>query len=234
MKKFLSTFTCMALAMSWMLLSVGGASAGCHAFTVEASPSTVSEGGTVSVTVRRDNNFNPSNVDVSTVDESAKVNQDYTEFKKTVSFTNEKEQTFNAAISIRDDSSFEPPETFKLRLSNGGGCQINPSFSYGSATVTIQDNDPSPAPPPQVQSPKPTPATSPTQQQTTSPSPTASPSPSPESPSPEASPTESPSPLAKTKDDGGGAPVALIVAIAAFVLGGGAGVGLWLLRKTPA
>ena len=50
--------------------------AACHAFTITVRPGSVSEGGTTTATVSRDGNFNPSSVQVDTVDESAVAGRD--------------------------------------------------------------------------------------------------------------------------------------------------------------
>lgn len=114
--------------------------AACHAFTVSASPGTVAEGGTVTVTVKRDANLSPSQVDVSTIDETATGGQDYTPVNQTVAFTNDTQKTLT--IPITDDAATEGAETFRVHLSNPGGCAVNPNFSLGpDATVTISAND---------------------------------------------------------------------------------------------
>jgi hypothetical protein len=119
--------------------------AACHAFIVSVNPATVAEGGTVTVTVGRDFNANPSSVDVSTVNGSAVAGQDYTGVQRTLSMSTETSQSFTVATT--NDTAPEAAETFKIHLSNGSGCSVNPNFQYGpDATVTIQDNDAAPAP----------------------------------------------------------------------------------------
>ena len=116
------------------------ANAACHAFTVKADPAQPTEGGTMTVTVSRDGAVNPSQVDVETVDGTAKAGEDYTALKKTVSFTTDLSQTF--PVPTTDDKTVEGNETFKVHLSNPAGCQINTNYSVGpDATVTIIDND---------------------------------------------------------------------------------------------
>lgn len=236
----MKTLTAVVLTLVLAGLLVAGtsdpSSAACHAFTVEVSPTTAPEGSTVTVTVRRDGAFSPSGVDVSTADGSAKVGQDYTEFKRRVEFTNETQQTFNAAISIKDDTTYDPDETFKLVLSNAGGCAIppnHPPFSYGQAIVTIKDNDPAPAtqPPPGGTSPK----ASPTATGQASPTPTADGSPGSPVPLEGASPEETPTTAkeAQPTDEDDGSPTGLIVAAIGILVAAGAGFGLWFLRKTP-
>jgi hypothetical protein len=137
-------FACLAVAvLAGGFLTVIGAppaSAACHAFTVKAAPETANEGQTVTVTVTRDAAVNPSSVDVSSIDGTAKGGQDFPVVKRTIEFTAETSQTFT--IVITDDADTEPDESFKLHLSNGAGCAINPDFHYGTdATVGIAAND---------------------------------------------------------------------------------------------
>ena len=114
--------------------------AGCHAFTVKAAPETANEGQTVTVTVTRDAAVNPSNVDVSSVDGTAKGGQDFPAVQRTISFTTETSQSF--PIVMTDDPDAESAESFQLHLSKPGGCAVNPNFSLGpDATVTIAAND---------------------------------------------------------------------------------------------
>src|SRR5688500_15192508 len=72
--------------------------AACHAFTIAVSPASVAEGGTVTVTVTRDAGVNPSNVDVSSINETAQAGSDYPAVQRTVSFTTETQQTFTVAV----------------------------------------------------------------------------------------------------------------------------------------
>lgn len=122
-------------------LQAGPASAACHAFEVSADPATVAEGGVVQVTVTRDGAVGTSQIDVETVDGSARGGADYTAVsRRTIAFTNETSQTF--PVQTSDDGGQEGAETFKLHLSNPGGCTVNPNFDVGpDATVTISAND---------------------------------------------------------------------------------------------
>lgn len=143
--------------------------AACHAFTLEADPDAVDEGGEVTLTVRRDAAVAPSQIDVSTVDGTAEADQDYEPVATTISFTDETEQTLT--ISTMDDDSQEPAETFRVHLSNPGGCSVNPSFVVGPPVrVTISDDDASASPSRTTASPT-------TEAEATTPSPTASPTP---------------------------------------------------------
>lgn len=145
-----------------------------------------------------------------------------------------------------------------IQLTNNGPAPITLSYHcnihssmVASVTVNPASSSPSPSPSPSpsqtkptatptrtstnTPTPTPTPSPSPTQTPTASPSNTLSPgSPLPFGASPTDSPSASPSPQAGSQDEDGGAPVGLIVGIVALVLAAGAGVGLWLLRRTPA
>jgi hypothetical protein len=119
------------------------ANAACHHFSVSASPNPVAEGKTVTVTVSRDANVAPSNVDLSTIDETAKAGQDYAPVSRTVSFTNDVQQSF--PIAVVSHSTSEPARTFRLHLSKPGGCAVNPNFVVDpDVRVTISANGVSP------------------------------------------------------------------------------------------
>lgn len=115
--------------------------AACHSFTVEVEPSSVAEGAAVTVTVRRDAGVGPSQIDIETVDGSARGGSDYEAVaRRTVSFAGETEQSFE--VVTLDDPESESSETFRLHLSNPDGCSVNPNFVLGpDAEVTITDND---------------------------------------------------------------------------------------------
>jgi hypothetical protein len=196
-----------ALAAAAVVLTGSPAVAACHSFTVEVSPATVREGGEVTVTVRRDAAVDPSQIDVSTVDGTARARRDYTPLRRTVSFTTETEQTFT--ISTGDDSSDERAERFRVHLSNPGGCAANPSFVVGpDAQVMIRDNDAAPPP-------SPTPQTTEGDEA---------------SPEPEASPSPAESPLAADDESGGGSSAPAIAGVvAALVIGTAA--AYWLVRR---
>jgi hypothetical protein len=195
-----------ALAAAAVMLTGSPAVAACHSFTVEVSPATVREGGEVNVTVRRDAAVDPSQIDVSTVDGTARARRDYTPLRRTVSFTTETEQTFT--ISTRDDTSDERGERFRVHLSNPGGCAANPSFVVGpDAQVMIRDNDTAPPP-------SPTPETTEDDEA---------------SPDPEASPSPAESPLAAEDGSGGPSAPAIAGVVAALVIGTAA--AYWLVRR---
>ena len=134
-------------AAGFLLLGghVAPASAACHFFTVTASPERVTEGAPVEITVTRDANIGPSQVDVATVNDSATAPDDFTALDETASFMLETELTFT--VPTIDDSTDEPAETFRVHLSDPGGCMVNPNFELGpDAVVTVEDNDAAPAP----------------------------------------------------------------------------------------
>lgn len=133
-----------ALASGLLVLDVfiatPSALAACHSFTVTATPTSVTEGSKVTIKVNRDGAVNPSSVDVSTVDETARSGEDYQAVKRTVSFGTDTEQSFS--LSTTDDAAHESTETFRVHLSRPSGCTINPNFALGpDAKVTIKDND---------------------------------------------------------------------------------------------
>lgn len=129
----------LSLAATMVLPLAGVAHAACHAFTVEADPSTAGEGQTVTVTIRRDADVQPSSVRVRTVEVTATGGSDYTPMDERVEFTEGTEQT--RQIDILDDDATEDSETFEIELSEGQGCEVNQNFSYDSATVTVEDDD---------------------------------------------------------------------------------------------
>jgi hypothetical protein len=129
------------------VMALRPAMAACHAFTISANPSTVAEGGSVTVTVTRDAAVDDSSVKVTSVNGSAAAGQDFPAVDRTVSMTGSATtQTFTVATI--NDTAPESTEMFSLHLSNGGGCAVNTNFQYGSdAPIQIQDNDAAPPPP---------------------------------------------------------------------------------------
>jgi cobalamin biosynthesis Mg chelatase CobN len=225
------------LSASVIVLPGSRALAGCHSFAIQVSPATVAEGATVTVTVTRDNAVNPSSVNVSSVDETATAGSDYPEVRRTISFTTETSQQFTLAIT--DDPTSEGAETFRLQLSAGGGCQVNPNFQYGSpARVTIAASDAAPqtsaAQPTVTATVTATPRPSPRATTTAAATPTPSPSPAPAA-TVLATATSSPEALAQEEEDaGGGFPVGAIIAIVAVALAAAAGAGIWWTRRRSA
>lgn len=237
----------------WVLVAVavGGAvvmvapaaQAACHAFTVSAEPAQVAEGGKVTVTVTRDAGVNPSQVDVSSVDVTAKGGEDYPAQKRTVSYTAETQQSFE--IPVTDDAVSEGAETFRLHLSNPGGCAVNSNFSVGpDATVTILASDASGTTTTPTAAPTAPPTTRPPGSTTTADDTTTVPtSASPSAPAGETEDTSSttttladeagqalPSSESDDEDDGGGGLVAAAaLAVAAL---GGAGYVLYRRRQS--
>jgi Tfp pilus tip-associated adhesin PilY1 len=180
-------------SLSWSLVFSTPALATCHHFTVTASPTSVSQGGKVTVTVRRNAAAAPSNVRVSTVDGSAKAPAD-SKLDQNVSFTTDTSRTFS--VTTAKDSKSDPAETFKLHLSNPGGCVPDPNYVLDpDVTVTILANTVA-TPKATAHAPKPTAishATSPA----VSSAPTFSPAPS-ASPEVKASPETTLAPQAAT------------------------------------
>src|SRR5690349_16768498 len=111
------------LAGTVAVIGAPRADAACHAFTIKVSPASVTEGAAVKVTVERDGAVNPSSIHVSSIDETATAGSDYTAVDKTVSMTNETSQSFN--VATLKDQTIEQAETFRLHMSNPGGCAIN-------------------------------------------------------------------------------------------------------------
>jgi hypothetical protein len=232
------------LTMLLVLVPARVAVAACHAFQVKVAPASVTEGAAVTVTVSRDGAVGPSNIDVATVDDTARAPDDYTAVSRTISFTNETSQTFT--VETKNDTTPEPSETFRLHLSKPGGCTVNPNFVVGpDAQVTIQDDDAAPttgAPPsattaaPSSSSPRSSaaPAT------TKAPATTAPPTSATVGNDAAASTTAASVPSSSTSSalaaagyaakEGGGMGVAVPVAIAAVVLAIGAG-GFWAFRR---
>lgn len=116
------------------------AAAACHAFNISVSPARVNEGGSVTYTVSRDANVNPSSIEVTSVDGTAAAPSDYPKVSHRVDFTTDESQTFQ--LKTVDDAVAEGDETFKLHLSNPQGCPVNTQYVVGSdATVTIASSD---------------------------------------------------------------------------------------------
>src|SRR5207248_3087038 len=129
------------VAIGWILMvwNAPSALAQCQHFSVSADPQFANEGQTVTVTVSRDGAIGPSNVDVSTIDESAKAGADYTKLSKTVSFSTDTSQSF--PVPIATHSTPEGDRTFRLHLSNPGGCTVNTDYQLdGDVRVFIHGN----------------------------------------------------------------------------------------------
>lgn len=213
--------------------------AACHHFSVAASPNPVSEGAALTVTVSRDGAVASSSVQISTVDETAKANQDYMPLSRTVSFTNETQQTFMVSI-LDDNQSNEPTQTFRLHLSNPGGCAVNPNYVVDPdvrVTITEDGDQVTPAPPSATTPPRPSPTPTHSAPASTQPSEVAlapSPSPSPEStpsPSPSPSPSASPASSSNAGPTGGSLVPWMVGAIVVLV---GAGTAYYFNRRRPA
>ena len=220
------------VGLSWTV-AAPPALAACHAFTVKVDPTQPTEGGTISVTVSRDGAVNPSQIDVATVDGTAKAGQDYTALKRTVSFTTELSQTF--FVPITDDTTVESNETFRVHLSNPGGCQINTRYSIGpDASVTILDDDTAATTTPTSSTtttlrPRTTTSTASTTTSTTAPPPTSTTA-STEPPSPTTTAAGLAAPASKKDDGSGGRRLTTLVVVLALSAVAGALV-FWARRR---
>ncbi len=227
MRKVLHLALSVGAAGFMVVIGASGAQASCHSFTIgTVTPNPVAEGGKVTVTVERDAGVDDSHVRISTVTGSAIQGSDFTALNTVVNFTNGN-TTKNVSVQTTNDAAMEGAETFKLHLSDGGGCQINPNFMYGpDKTVTIKASDQV------IQQPTAQPTAVPTAASTAQATATASPSPSPSpSVSPSATPTFTPFPSITPIPDEGGLSG---LAIAGIILGAGA-VGsagaVWYFRR---
>lgn len=213
------------------------AEASCHSFTVSASPSSPAEGEFVTVTVSRDGSASPSNVHVSTIDETAKAPADYSKLDQQVYFSGDTSKTLQ--VPTEDDSLSEGAETFRVSLSNPGGCTTSGLELGSDVRVTIRASDQSAQqtqPPPLQTAPQVTAAPRVTARATAAPSPTPS-----ASPKPSASPTLTPfvafpkgpqRGVVETTGDGGGLPLWPVIGLVlgAIVAGGGAWL-FWYRRR---
>lgn len=206
--------------------------ASCHQFRVTAAPSSVAEGGTVVVTVTRDNSVAPSSIHLSTVDETAKAGKDYIAINQNVSFTGtqlKKQYT----LSTIDDHLVESAETFRLHLSNPAGC-LGTGYDVGpDVRVTIKDNDltTTPTKTPTASAQPTVVPSSPTPTSSVTPSPRASKSLTPSAPyaTTPSSPSSSESAFAAgSTDSGSGSSVLPWVGAALLIL---AGFGAFILRR---
>lgn len=208
---------------------VVGASPGvaaCHAFTIDVSPASVAEGASVTVTVERDAAVADSSIDVKSVDETAKAGGDYTAVNRKISFTGSStQQTFNVATT--NDAAAEASETFRLEMSNPGGCAVNPNFDFDdTATVTIADND-QVAPAPTTAKPIASPTTKAAQTTTTAAAATTT---SESSTSTTDTTTTDATVALEDEDDDGGSPAAAI-ALGVAALGVAGAIGYVVYRR---
>ena len=128
--------TVLLVTFGIMLIGAAPAYAHCHAFTVSAQPSTVSEGGKVTITVTRDGKDKPSSVRLRSVPGSAGA-ADYPTVDQRVSFTTELSKSY--ILTTTKDNVAESTERFTLRVSDGEGCDGS-GYSYGpDAVVNIQN-----------------------------------------------------------------------------------------------
>lgn len=241
MKRLIRSTLILAMVGGAAIFTARPAKAACHAFTFAQASYSVDEAASqVTIGVRRDLALNPSSVRIRTADIDAQADQDYkpllnhlVEWTVADSQGTAEATQKNVRIDIVNDTADEPNENFRVEFvpGSGGGCQIDDDFTYGDpTTVTIQDND-EPAPASPGTTPAKTAPAGPTSR-SRSPSPTPSPSPT-ASPSPLPSPEESPvevTAATQAEEDDERFPVGWVAAIA-LILVGGAGAGIWYLRR---
>ena len=228
MRKLLAFSVTIVISAGWLLATAGPAAAKCHDVSIDASPNPVEEGVTnVTVTITRVivGEGCSANISYTTSDGTAKEPDDY---RRTFGHCSEfdgtdgaKKETCKFDVPIREDTIFEGDENFKVAFSGVSDVSVS-----GEVIVTIKDDDPSP-PPPAASPPKAPPAKSPSPSPSPSPAKSATPT-----PSPSLTPSPSPSAIAAAKK--GGPPAGLIIGLIALVVAGGAGAGLWYLRKNAA
>ncbi len=227
MRKALRLAMVVGAFASAMVFGAGEAHAACHAFMSSPNPSSVDEGAKVTVTVSRDAALADSSVRISTVNGSAVGGSDFTSLNQMVNFTGN-QTSKNVSVQTTNDAAMEGAETFKLHLSDAGGCAPNQNYSLGAdKTVTIKSSDQVIVQPTAAPTAAPTAEPDPTATPTPSPSPSPSPSGSP-SPTPTFTPTPSITPF---PDEGGLSGLAIAgIILGAGVLGSG-GVILYLRRR---
>lgn len=129
--------TTVVVTLGLMLWLAPAAWAACHRFSLEVSPTSASEGDTVTVTVGRDASVADSSVQVSASDGSAQSGSDFGALDEGINFTGDSVEE-SVTFEILDDGEAEPSETFTVGLSEPGGCAVNPNFSLADdVTVTI-------------------------------------------------------------------------------------------------
>ncbi|MEX2587637.1 MAG: hypothetical protein WD602_06540 [Actinomycetota bacterium] len=120
------------VALVWL---APAASAACHRFGLQVSPTSVSEGDTVTVTVDRDGSVADSSVRVTATGQSAQAGVNFSELDEQVSFTGSE---LEKSVTIDILAGGETDMTFTVGLSGPDGCEVNPNFSLADeATVTI-------------------------------------------------------------------------------------------------
>ena len=247
-REVLALLPALAMAAVASLLGAVTGDAACHSFTVGVSPGSVNEGSGTTATISRDGNYNPSSVQVDSVDGSAVAGRDYVAIHQRLSFTTE--TSLALPVTTIHNPAHEGSQAFRIQLSGGMGCQVNPNFAYGpAATVTVLDTDPAPAatptpahpagpPPPMTAHPAatapPAPAPSPVAQGA-APTPTSAPASTP-SPSPSGSLSPGPTPVlaaSPASSGGSGSPGPLVLAgVVVSALAGGA--LYWYRRRSVA
>lgn len=177
------------------------ASAACHRFTLEVSPTSPAEGETVTVTVTRDAAVDDSSVTVSTSAGTAQPGSDFSALQERIEFTGSEVER-SVTIEILADDTAEGSEDFTVGLGNPGGCAVNPNFSLADdVTVTIAADEPA--------------QTGPAEE------PATEDSPEPVEESPVVTQEEDLG-EAEEDDEGGGFPVGLAIAALVVLIGAGA------------
>ena len=117
------------------------------AAALSVSNTTVAESsGAAAVTVRLTGGAAaPFTVRASTRNGSAVSGQDYQTLNRTLSFTGTDGEARTVRITILDDSTPEPTETFRLVLSDLSDSSV--TLSSGGGVITITDNDTAPSAP---------------------------------------------------------------------------------------
>ncbi|MBW3590338.1 MAG: hypothetical protein KY393_00550 [Actinobacteria bacterium] len=131
----------LAMAMAALVWLAPAASAACHRFTLDVSPTSVSEGDTVTVTVTRDASAADSSVRVAASGQSADPGSDFSALGEQVSFTGSEVEK-SVTIDILADDEPESSETFTVGLSDPEGCSVNPNFSLADdVMMTIEASE---------------------------------------------------------------------------------------------
>lgn len=245
-KLLIALVATLMLTVGLMLAEVPQAKAcGTSKFSLEVTPTTAEEGGSVHITVRVDAGASSGDVYIETVDETAKTGKDYTGIPRqraVPSGSNSRQFT----VPITNDPATEPAETFKVSLDDPGCPYTAGTGDTGTyvlpapVTVTIAANEAASAPP------QTSPISKKSRSLVASPASPASPSALEGSASPSAQAgttggivasndapvAESPGPLSQTGGKSRDNNQVVLVAVFAALVAGGAGFVLWKIRRT--
>lgn len=144
-----------ALAFPMIIVSYLEAEGGSNTPTITITPSsqTVTEGNsgqrTLHFTVHADScpDKAPIKIQVFTKNGTAQSGQDYVYMSQAIVFQNTLncQLDFPVTVKVKGDTSFEPNETFYLRLKDNGTDTDQQSFNLGSdASITINNDDTNP------------------------------------------------------------------------------------------